>query len=87
MEPNLAYQTFNVAVIVGAFKFRITWVISVPYLGDFEYLSLFLCISFFPPAWENENVGSERNKHYILTLVIMFWYLRMHKKLHTGPQI
>lgn len=27
MELNLAYQTFNMAVIVNAFKFRITWVI------------------------------------------------------------
>lgn len=35
MEPNLAYQTFNVAAMVSAFKFRITRVILVPYLGDF----------------------------------------------------
>jgi hypothetical protein len=26
-EPNLAYQTFNVAAIVSAFKFRITRVL------------------------------------------------------------
>ena len=48
MELNLAYQTFNMAVIMNAFKFRITRVIPVPYWGELLIFVIIFMHIIFP---------------------------------------
>lgn len=49
MELNLAYQTFNMAVIMNAFKFRITRVIPSALFGrTFNICHYFYAYHFFP---------------------------------------
>lgn len=53
MELNLAYQTFNMAVIMNALNLGLNGVIPVPYLGELLIFVIIFMHIIFPPAQEN----------------------------------